>query len=187
MQLLPDPEQDVRTAGAGAMKTCTKCGVLKPLPEFSVDKRASSGTQSACRECCALGRKARAEKDRAAAARWRKENADHVRQKQCEYAARTVARRRALERKRYANDRDAHLLKAQRMREKHRDELNRRQRVRAGKDRAEMAPNYVAKVLGLGPEEIPPDLLELKREQLATRRLARQLRRAIDETISEHT
>lgn len=32
-------------------KTCTKCGVQKPLPEFHKDKRVRDGRRSNCKEC----------------------------------------------------------------------------------------------------------------------------------------
>lgn len=35
-----------------AEKNCTKCGEMKPLSDYSPDKRASDGRQSRCRECC---------------------------------------------------------------------------------------------------------------------------------------
>ena len=38
------------------MKTCTKCGVTKPLFEFYDNKAAKSGKFSACRKCCKIYR-----------------------------------------------------------------------------------------------------------------------------------
>lgn len=40
------------------MKTCTKCGVEKPLAEFSAQKRGKYGVRSECKSCVAVARKA---------------------------------------------------------------------------------------------------------------------------------
>ena len=39
------------------MKACTRCGIVKPLTEFSKDKRLKSGLQSSCKSCEAERRK----------------------------------------------------------------------------------------------------------------------------------
>lgn len=42
-----------------AAKKCSRCGELKPHSEFSPDKRATTGLQSACRACCVKAKQAR--------------------------------------------------------------------------------------------------------------------------------
>ena len=48
------------------------------------------------------------------------------------------------------------------------------------------APSYVAQALGLPTSEVPPDLLALKQDQLAMRRLARLLKEAAHEAQQDH-
>ena len=38
------------------MRTCTKCGVTKPLDEFHKSKTGKDGVQSRCKECRNVGR-----------------------------------------------------------------------------------------------------------------------------------
>jgi Recombination endonuclease VII len=63
-------------------KTCTKCGVEKPLGEFHAEKRASDGLRSDCKECenkrTSKYRSANPEKIRQKNQRYYAENADKV-------------------------------------------------------------------------------------------------------------
>lgn len=176
---------DVLAAVEEAKKACTRCGEVKRLSDYAVDKRAKSGTQSACKHCQAEIRKARRDKDRAAAAAWKERNAEHARAKNKEYRSATKDRRLELERKRYWKDLDKQRSKAAKYRAKNHEAMTLRNRERLRKDRESLGPVYVAKVLGMRPKEVPPPLLAMKQEQLALRRLARQLRKATDESSKD--
>jgi hypothetical protein len=170
---------------AEAKKACSRCGDVKPMADYAADRRAKSGTQSACKQCQAAIRKDRRDKDRSAAAAWRERNAEHVRAKRKEYAAATKDRRRQQERARYWQDPDKHRREAAEYRAENREALTQRNRERLRQDRESLGPVYVAKVLGMRPKEVPPPLLAMKQEQLALRRLARQLRKATDESSKD--
>lgn len=61
-------------------KVCTKCGLEKPVEAYNKSKYASSGLQSACKECCRLSHikyyKANSAKIYERNAEWRERNAD---------------------------------------------------------------------------------------------------------------
>ena len=165
-------------------KTCTRCQEHKPLNEFAADKRASTGTQSACKRCQAEIRKQRREKDREAQKAWVARNANHVRAKRREYQQATKERRRELERARYWLAPEKHRAEATEYRTANADKVRTKNRERLRQDREQLGPIYVAKVLGMRPAEIPKPLMALKKEQLTIRRLARQLREGVkDESI----
>ena len=65
------------------MKTCTKCGELKPPASFYKGKRYADGHRGSCKVCICLiekaRRKANPEKHRAAIRKWKKANPEKVR------------------------------------------------------------------------------------------------------------
>lgn len=44
-------------------KECYRCETVKPIEEFSIDKRASDGRYSSCRECCNAAKRTRRAND----------------------------------------------------------------------------------------------------------------------------
>lgn len=53
------------------------------------------------------------------------------------------------------------------------------------KHRTEISPSYAARAIGLKTSQLTPEILALKREQLTLHRLARQLRKAKDESSTD--
>ena len=176
---------ELLAAAAKAEKACTRCGDVKPLAEYAADKRASTGTQSVCKKCQADIRRERRDKDREAQKRWREKNAEHVCAKRKEYAQATKPKRRQQERARYWKDPDKQRHKTAIYRAENREEVRRKNRQRLKEDRENLGPIYVAKTLGMRQKEVPPQLLEMKQEQLTMRRLARQLRKAKNESSKD--
>ena len=166
-------------------KACTRCGEVKPLAEYSADKRAKTGTQSTCKLCQAEIRKARREKDHAAAKAWRERNAEKVAEKKKKYRQATKLKRRQQERVRYWKDPDKHRNKVAQYRVENYEDVMRRNRERLKQDRENLGPIYVAKVLGMRKTDVPPTLLAMKQEQLTLRRMARQLRKATNESSKD--
>jgi hypothetical protein len=158
---------------------------VKPLTEYAADRRAKTGTQSVCKCCQADIRKARRDKDRAAAKAWRDRNTDKVRAKRKEYQQATKPKRRQQERARYWEDPSKHRNKVAKYRAENHEAVTLRNRERLREDRESLGPVYVAKVLGMRPKEVPPPLLAMKQEQLALRRLARQLKKATHESSKD--
>lgn len=72
------------------MKTCTQCGLTKPLDGFNRDKRRADGLTAGCKACrasrCARYRLAHPERVKANWDRWKARNGDHLK-------ARAVQRR----------------------------------------------------------------------------------------------
>lgn len=168
------------------MKACTRCGEVKPLAEYSADKRAKTGTQSVCKHCASEIRKMRRDKDRATAKAWREKNASKVRARDQEYRKAMKLKIRQMERARYWKNPDKARKKAAQYQADNYDEVMRRNRERLKDDRENLKPLYVAKVLGMKLGEVPPTLLALKTEHLTVIRLLRplkqQLRKAKDES-----
>ena len=52
--------------------------------------------------------------------------------------------------------------------------------------RAELSDAYVVNVMGLKQHEAPPELIALKREQLAIKRMARELKKAATKPTGEN-
>lgn len=73
------------------MKTCRKCGVVKPLSEYHVNKSYRDGLQGKCKTCVRdyqqTNRPAIAAKERA----WRAANTDHVADRRRRYYATNAA------------------------------------------------------------------------------------------------
>ena len=69
------------------MKTCRKCGELKPLAEFYKSKKLSDGFYNRCKTCAILitaaWKKSHPEEARAATRKWRKANPGKHNAKNC--------------------------------------------------------------------------------------------------------
>ena len=151
------------------MKTCKKCGESKGLDAFS-------GARSECKACVAKydakyhaenvekvrARKAKyyaenSEKVRARKAKWRAENPEKVRARHAKYHAENVEKERA--------------IKA-----KWRAENPEKERAIKAKCRASLTDGYIADLLDLPAKKVPPQLIELKREQILLQRLAKEMK-----------
>lgn len=64
------------------MKTCSKCGCLKPYEQFNVDKRYSDGYLSWCKVCMSAYRK-----------EWQKKHADHLKDYNRKWHVENIERR----------------------------------------------------------------------------------------------
>lgn len=174
---------DYKTHG---VKRCTRCGAEKMLCDFGVDSRRKDGKKSACKSCCAkstrLWAKNNPEKNKERKRRYAKTHQEKIRAKTLRWMERNkekVAVRFALLRER---PKEALLKKTQRWR------LNNVAKVREmeklGRDN--LVDGYIAKALRLTVEKAPKALIDMKRQQLTLRRLARQLKKGLEnEAISD--
>lgn len=169
------------SAPAPDCKTCSKCGEVKALSEFYKNC-------SPCKNCkdlhVAAYRKANPEKAAARNANWRKANPEKVAAAQAAYrkkkpenpekaAARKAAWRKANpENPKERNDRNSA------WRKKNPEKLAANRSAYGFVERAELRPSYVARMLQIPVSQLTPELLELKREQLLFKRLARDLTQA---------
>ncbi len=154
-----------------AIGTCVRCKTQKARESFYPNKLTKSGLSSYCIEC-----------NREYQRSWRKQNPGYMRrylERHPERAKREQERKRnrvlspeqkarSLEMKRnsYRNDGGKKLA---------------RQKLHA----AELTDYYVASSMGLKKSQCTPELLAMKREQLLARRLARQLKKAADESSKD--
>lgn len=164
-------------------KKCSKCGEMKGLEEFGKHSARKDGLDTRCKQCnrnaATAYRTANLElvraKDRARIAamtpeqkrakhkRWRDSNLEHVR-----------SVRRETARKLYAAKPDAYRALAKRWRDDNRElalAMNRASRIN-------LSRGYVAMLLGMPASDAPQELIALKREQLAIKRMARELKKA---------
>ncbi len=151
-----------------ATKVCSMCGDTKPLEKFYKKSGAASGVQSSCRECTRdKTSKLRAaqspEKLLALAAAYRERNPEKVRAWNAAYRAENRNTLRA----RNAAYRAENLEK---FIEKSRANV------------ANLTDSYVAHTLSLKVPQVPPDLLELKREQLRHKRALKELKEFLTES-----
>lgn len=150
---------DVLAVVDGATKACTRCGEVKPLTEYHRASQASDGRKPWCK-VCAL----------AAAEKRRRENRDKCNAAIEAAKAKNPEKYKAMSRKWQR----AHPEKA-------REQLRR--------DAQRMGETYLRRLLvsqGFGAfGNIPAEIVELKRQQIATRRLARQLKKATHESSKD--
>jgi hypothetical protein len=184
-------------------KTCRRCGEVKALTQYNRRASAKDGRESACRSCRAAYYAANADKckernkrwvaaNREAVAaylkRWRQANADAHKTKQKIYREAHADEKNAKQKIRLDANPDAKNARAAKQ-AIYRD-TNRRDLAAKAKRHNKiavntLAPGYVAKCLGLPLSRTPAELLQLKREQLTLCRLARQLKRASDESSED--
>ena len=150
------------------MKTCTKCGEVKALDAFHKNSTRKDGICEICKACVqARGktyRAANSEKIAATAAAYRAANIDAEVKRWAAY--------RAANREKQSTYKAAYRLANIEM-----------YRARNSANKENLTPCYIAHVMRIKTSELTPGLYELKREQLETRRLAKQLKQA---TKDEH-
>ena len=81
------------------MKTCTKCGIGKPVAEFARDASKRDGLRSHCKECCRAGNAAwyvaNPDKVKASAAAWRAANPEKYKAASVKWIAANSERKKA--------------------------------------------------------------------------------------------
>lgn len=145
-------------------KKCSKCGEVKGLGEFYRSKTGTHGRHAYCKSCGVAYSKARhpvayeANRSReiARAVTWQRENAERYKSRLSEWQ----------------NTNRARLLVAK--------QLDTKRRV------DELSDGYVAGCIGVRASEAPPALIALKREQLAIKRMARELKKAATKPTGEN-
>jgi len=136
------------------VKTCKKCGESKGLDAFS---GARSECKACAAKCTAKWRDENPEKDRARYAKYRAENPEKVRASKAKCRAENPEKERARHAKYHAENVE---------------------KVRASKAkcRASLNDGYIAELLRLPAKKAPPQLIELKREQILLHRLAKEMK-----------
>lgn len=136
-------------------KTCSNCRTVKPLADYHVNRAANDGRQHRCKACALAARAA-----------YRKKNLAAVREQDKAYCRAKAQERRDKQRAYYEQTRQT--------RKEARAAFNRRMVE-------EISPAYVAGMLKMPVAEVPADLMQLKTDELALRRLARLLKERCDE------
>jgi hypothetical protein len=202
-------------------KTCTKCGVCKPLDGFYKDKGCLHGVTPNCKECRKAAVKAYSETEKGkavhAAAKAKYAATEHGKQKAAGKAASPAGRAQRAAYRITEKGRNVHRLACTQYRhsdhgksrikdwlsqEETQKRMRQHRRKWAKSDKGlEYAQAYrkrsveslnddyirrfLFKTLGLRANEITPELIALKREQLTLRRLARQLKEAANESSKD--
>ncbi len=157
---------DVLAVVEDAPTTCPRCTQAKPRAAFGLNAKRKNGLQAYCKQCRREQSASKAGENAARYAEWRKKNLERVKKARAD---------------KYWADAEAARTAARAYSKAHPE----RQRERWARERKELGDLYVAAVMGLRKGACPPELLALKREQLATRRLARQLKKATDESSKD--
>lgn len=165
------------------MFTCTKCGVEKDRDAFYRNSRKRNGLQSWCKVCKTAHKQATYDRDKRRA--YRAAHALEIRAHQQAYRRNNVEEERA-RKKRWltANPDKAEAIKRRRDAKSRCSEYLERRRLRAKTIRDAAGPEYAAGLLRMKQSAAPPQLLEMKRDQLILRRMALQLKKAIHESIT---
>lgn len=145
-------------------KTCTKCGGCKPVEEFARNKKKQSGIDCWCKQChrdsTARYAKENREKVLSATRAWRAANREH----------------RATYKRAHRTPKDAQTTRD--WKGLHPESV----RASEKRSRDRLATHYVAaKLRRQGADASPDYLIQLKREQLILRRLAKELQGAANQ------
>lgn len=80
------------------MKVCSKCKEEKAIEQFSKGKGYRDGRRAQCKSCTRIAdreyRKKNADKERARVAKWKKENAEYVKERDRKYRKENLKKRR---------------------------------------------------------------------------------------------
>ena len=144
---------ETETCVAPVLLRCYKCGETKPEDEFHIDRARISGRRNACKVCCAKRQSAYG-KNRYASIK-DVPGYKEVMNEKC----------RLRNRKKYATS----------------AEFRQSQIDRSRRRVAELDDIYIKELLGLRTDEVTPELLELKREQMIVARAVKELLNAIKE------
>ena len=93
-------------------KECSKCGVVKPLDEYSKDVRAKDGRFGACKECEKIRR-----------AKWESENAERVKAVRHQYNLNNKDEIAAYNQKHYKENHEYHIQRKRRYNKEARDKI----------------------------------------------------------------
>ena len=115
-------------------KTCTKCGVVKPLDDFHRDKRSPDGRRSDCKECVRECKRSYYEENRDKMRernrRYHEENRDKVRERKHRYYEENRDKVLEYKRRYHEDNRDKRLESQRRYHEESRDILNQGSKIR---------------------------------------------------------
>lgn len=140
-------------------KHCSRCDQHVPQIGFAPRVQSRDGLNSWCKSCVSDAKKA-----------WRLANPDRARthQKKCREKARALAQRRELERQRVRAWKQANPQRV-------------RQHARQAQEQLHdwLVSARIRQGTSLRPEDIPAELIEMKREQLKTQRSLASLKLAI--------
>ena len=100
-------------------KTCTKCGVVKPLDDFHRDKTGAGGRRSYCKECV-----------REYTRRYLEENRDKVRERSRRYREENRDKVGEYTRRYYEENREEERERKRRYHEENRDIINQGSKIR---------------------------------------------------------
>lgn len=169
-------EKMAQTVLNAGHKKCVRCNVDQSLVEFFRDKRQYDGYHRDCKSC-----------SKARSVAWKLKNKERNKKTLATYYA--THRDAALERsrRRYQEKKIDHIAKCREWAVKHPDEVKSiKQRWKATHPEQvrqyveQLSDSYVRALIRAGGAAInaPPELIELKREQLILWRLARELKQA---------
>lgn len=145
-------------------KKCSKCGEVKPPSEFGLDRSKKHGLANQCKRCKGATsnawREKNRERNRANERAWEERNRGHIRERQ---------------RARYRADPEKAKAPTEAwVRANPEKVLAVAKRARDGLTKA-----YIASKLRIPVRDLTPELLALKREQLALKRLSREIKREL--------
>lgn len=150
------------------VKTCGSCGIEKDIGNFSKNKSKRDGHNSTCRDCHRIHIKdwydSNKEKCMASSLAWYHKNKEHVRKRGAKWAKNNPEK--------ISNSMRRYYLK-------HSEEQKNKSKITGPKARHELQNNYVKaklKAKGFVDEQITPELIEVQRLILKTKRLCKTLK-----------
>ncbi len=151
------------------MKTCTKCKVSKVREEFNAKRASKDGLYPWCKQCVSQDRKDNRERENACWARWAKSNPDRIKAH-----VEKNKEKRALSSKKWKRENKA---KVNDNSKKWRANNKEKRKGIEKKSRENMSDSLIismiVKYTKIAREDVPPELIDLKRVQL---KITRELR-----------
>lgn len=185
-------------------KKCSKCGEVKGLDGFAKRSCNPDGLDNKCRACKSAYVKQLkqanpefAQKERNRTSRYRQENAENIAAQRAKYHAENKQMRNAASRLWKLQNGERNTLMQRIYKSVHRHEAREYSRqwywqhrtIALAQDaaaRRDLHEAYVRVTLGLRKADTTPSLIALKREQLAIKRMARELKKAATKPTGEN-
>lgn len=152
------------------VKTCTKCGEVKPPDSFHKNAASADGLMPRCKACIAAYGRA-----------YRTRNAEKLAVKRADYLVRNAEANRARAREWARDHPDLAQARNRRWAAANQEKVAQIRRAQSKRQVKELSDRYVRAALAdQGFRSPPPEIIDLKREQLRLRRLAKKLHAAAD-------
>lgn len=167
-------------------KICTKCGIEKPLSEFSTHKKTKDGLRISCKKCSYIRHKKYRLKNKEKIREYHKEynkkyylkNKEKIKEREKKYCLKNKEKIKEKNKERYLKNIEAYKESRSKNKEKRKEYLlkNKDKFTKVNKKyRDSLCDAYIAGLLHIPVKECPTELIELKRAQIKLIRITKEV------------